>query len=64
MLWSDPSSCHTDSNNETTQRRKREAGPPSIDDLGDVPSTVDTENQFVEIFTGVSRIGELSKIIM
>ena len=35
-------------------RRKRQLNPPSIDDLGDVPSSVDTENEFVKTFTGVS----------
>ena len=34
-------------------RRKRQLNPPSIDDLGDVPSSVDTENEFVKTFTGV-----------
>ena len=37
-------------------RRKRQLNPPSIDDLGDVPSSVDTENEFVKTFTGVSII--------
>ena len=35
-------------------RRKRQLNPPSIDDLGEVPSSVDTENEFVKTFTGVS----------
>ena len=48
----------TDSN---SARRKRQSGPPSIDDLGDVPSTVDTENEFVKTFTGVSRKGLMFK---
>ena len=35
-------------------RRKRQLNTPSIDDLGDVPSKVDTKNEFVKTFTGVS----------
>ena len=37
-------------------RRKRQLNPSSIDDLGDIPSNVDTENEFVKTFTGVSII--------
>ena len=40
--------------NPVSGRRKRQLNPPSIDDLGDVPSSVDTENEFVKTFTGVS----------
>ena len=47
---------NTSSNTVVGGRQKRQSNPPSIDDLGDVPSNVDTENEFVKIFTGVSII--------
>ena len=37
------------------KRKKRQAGPPHFEDLGNVPDAVDAENQFLTTYMAVSN---------